>query len=60
VPDRVAGSGSAPSGGAAPAIDHGRLIDDLTALVRIPSISGSDESVMAWSAYALRDLGLAV
>jgi len=60
VPDRVAGSGSAATAGATPAIDRGRLIDDLTALVRIPSITGSEEAVMDWAADALRELGLAV
>jgi acetylornithine deacetylase len=46
--------------GPAPAIDRDRLIADLTALVRIPSITGSEEDVMAWAADALRELGLRV
>lgn len=45
---------------AAGAIDRERLVADLTALVRIPSITGSEEAVAAWAAEALRDLGLAV
>ncbi len=41
-------------------VDRGRLLADLQALVRIPSITGSEEAVAAWAADALRDLGLAV
>ena len=41
-------------------IDVGRLEDDLRALVRIPSVTGSEEAVMTWAADALRDLGLRV
>lgn len=41
-------------------IDLERLIDDLRALIRIPSITGSEEPVAAWAADALRQLGLAV
>ena len=44
----------------APAIDTQRLIEDLRALVQIPSITGSEERVMAWAADALRDLGMRV
>ena len=33
---------------------------DLRALVRIPSVTGSEEAVAAWAAGALRELGLAV
>ncbi len=36
------------------------MIADLQALVRIPSITGSEEAVAAWAADALRALGLAV
>jgi acetylornithine deacetylase len=43
-----------------PSIDAERLLDDLRALVRIPSVTGSEEAVMAWAADALRDLGLRV
>jgi acetylornithine deacetylase len=43
---------------AAPVIDTQRLIDDLRALVRIPSVTGSEETVAAWAADALRDLGM--
>ena len=45
---------------AAPAIDRDRLVADLTALVRIPSVTGSEEAVAAWAAGALRELGLRV
>jgi acetylornithine deacetylase len=45
---------------AAPPIDRERLVDDLRALVRIPSVTGSEEAVAAWAADALRTLGLAV
>lgn len=45
---------------AGPAIDTERLVDDLRALVRIPSITGSEEAVAAWAAAALRELGLQV
>lgn len=43
-----------------PSIDAERLVEDLRALVRIPSVTGSEEAVMAWAADALRDLGLRV
>ena len=46
--------------GAAVAIDRARLVADLQALVRIPSITGSEEAVAAWAADALRDAGLGV
>ncbi len=46
--------------GIVPSIDTPRLIDDLQALVRIPSITGSEEAVAAWAADALRSLGLRV
>ena len=36
------------------------MVEDLRALVRIPSITGSEVAVAAWSAAALADLGLAV
>ncbi len=45
---------------AAPAVDRERLVEDLRALVRIPSITGSEERVAAWAADALAELGLAV
>ena len=44
----------------APDIDRRRLIDDLQELVRIPSITGSEERVAAWCAAALRELGMQV
>ncbi len=42
------------------AIDRERLVDDLRALVRVPSNTGSEEAVAAWAAEALRALGLDV
>ena len=44
----------------APSIDRERLVADLTALVRIPSVTGSEEAIAAWAEAALRDLGLRV
>ena len=41
-------------------IDRERLIADLCDLVRIPSVTGSEEAVAAWAAAALRDAGLDV
>ena len=41
-------------------IDVGRLVADLSALVRIPSVTGSEEAVMAWAADVLRELGMRV
>jgi acetylornithine deacetylase len=43
-----------------PDIDRARLIDDLETLVRIPSITGSEEIVADWGAGALHELGLVV
>jgi len=43
-----------------PEIDRDRLIADLGALVRVPSITGSEDEVAAWAATAVRDLGMAV
>jgi acetylornithine deacetylase len=45
---------------AVPAVDRERLVEDLRALVRIPSITGSEESVAAWAAGALEELGMRV
>ena len=42
------------------AIDRDRLVADLQDLMRIPSITGSEEAVASWAVDALRDLGLAV
>ncbi len=42
------------------AIDRDRLTEDLVALVRISSITGSEETVAGWAAQALAALGLAV
>jgi acetylornithine deacetylase len=44
--------------GVSPSIDAERLVEDLRALVRIPSVTGSEEAVMAWAAHALRELGM--
>ena len=45
---------------AVPAIDRERMVEDLRALVRTPSVTGSEEAVAAWAARALSELGLAV
>lgn len=45
---------------ARPAIDTQAMVDDLQALIRIPSITGSEERVAAWAAEALRGLGMQV
>ena len=45
---------------AAPAVDRERLVEDLRALVRIPSITGSEEAVAVWAADALEGLGMQV
>jgi acetylornithine deacetylase len=42
------------------AVDRDRMVADLEALIRVPSITGSEEAVAAWAAGALRALGLAV
>lgn len=42
------------------AIDRERMVADLRAMVRIPSITGSEEAVAAWAAATLRGAGLAV
>jgi len=47
-------------GSTAAVIDTERLVDDLRALVRIPSITGSEEAVAAWAADTLGELGLEV
>ena len=41
-------------------IDAARLLADLQAMIRIPSITGSEEAVAGWAAEALLELGLAV
>jgi acetylornithine deacetylase len=43
-----------------PEIDRQRLVDDLQTLIRIASITGSEEMVADWSAGALQELGLSV
>jgi acetylornithine deacetylase len=45
---------------AVPTVDRERLVEDLRALIRIPSITGSEERVAAWAADALAQLGLSV
>jgi acetylornithine deacetylase len=45
---------------AVPAVDRDRLIEDLRALVQIPSITGSEERVATWAADALGELGISV
>ncbi|MEA2537756.1 MAG: acetylornithine deacetylase [Chloroflexota bacterium] len=42
--------------GAADAVDRVRLLDDLRALVRIPSVTGSEDAVSDWLAGALRGI----
>jgi acetylornithine deacetylase len=41
-------------------IDRERLIADLRDLIRIPSVTGSEETVAGWAARALREVGLDV
>ena len=41
-------------------IDAARLLADLQAMIRIPSITGSEEAIAGWAAEALLELGLAV
>jgi acetylornithine deacetylase len=41
-------------------VERDRLIDDLQTLVRMPSITGSEEIVADWAAGALQGLGLSV
>ncbi len=45
---------------AAPAVDRERLVEDLRALIRIPSVTGSEEPVAVWAADALAKLGMSV
>jgi acetylornithine deacetylase len=45
---------------AAPAVDRERIVEDLRALVRIPSITGSEERVAAWAADTLGEIGMRV
>jgi acetylornithine deacetylase len=49
-----------PAAAAALLIDRERLVADLRALVRIPSMTGSEDAVAAWAAAALRELALTV
>ncbi|MFL5675084.1 MAG: ArgE/DapE family deacylase [Chloroflexota bacterium] len=44
----------------AAAIDRERLVADLTSLVQVPSITGSEEAIAVWAAGALGELGLRV
>lgn len=41
-------------------VDRERLSADLRALVRIPSVTGSEDAIAAWAADALREAGLIV
>ena len=41
-------------------IDRERMISDLSELVRIPSITGSEEAVAAWATAALHGVGMTV
>ena len=41
-------------------IDRERMVADLRALVRIPSITGSEEAAAVWAAAAIRGVGLTV
>lgn len=41
-------------------IDRDRLVADLQDLIRIPSITGSEEAVASWAVDALREVGLSV
>lgn len=43
-----------------PGIDAERLLDDLRALVAIPSVTGVEDAAVDWCAGALEELGLAV
>ena len=45
---------------AVPVIDRSRLVEDLRALVAVPSITGSEEAVAATAAGLLRGVGLSV
>jgi acetylornithine deacetylase len=46
--------------GFAAEVDRERLVEDLRTLVRIPSVTGSEEVVADWAAGALHDLRLTV
>ncbi len=41
-------------------IDRERMIGDLRSMIRIPSITGSEEAIAVWAASALAGLGLTV
>lgn len=41
-------------------IDRARLLGDLQALIRIPSVTGSEDAVVSWAADALSGIGLEV
>jgi acetylornithine deacetylase len=41
-------------------IDRERMIRDLRAMIRVPSITGSEEAIAAWAADVLAELGLSV
>ena len=58
TPDVAAGTPDLAA--VAPIIDRERMVEDLQALIRIPSVTGSEEAVAEWAAQALRDVGLSV
>jgi acetylornithine deacetylase len=60
VPEAAPGRPGVRPGGVIPDVDRARLLADLQALVRIPSVTGSEAAVAAWAADALAELGLAV
>lgn len=51
---------TAPGTGGAVPVDRDRMVADLRELVRIPSITGSEEAAATWAAAALREAGLMV
>ena len=54
-------AGSPGGSGVDPCVDRDRLVEDLRALVRIPSVTGSEEAVADWLAGALEAIpGVAV
>lgn len=53
-------AGDSPGNHAVVVIDRERMIGDLRAMIRIPSITGSEEAVATWAANQLAELRLAV
>lgn len=58
----MSGTGLDPAQAVVQALDLDRLIDDLVSLVRIPSVSGTEDevTVQEWYAEQLADAGLQV